>query len=58
VDTANGFRVISVTSGLMEVHANGHRVQLGLGQTVLIPAGLENVRIEGVAGSEALVTTR
>jgi len=58
IEAINGFRVISVTSGLMEVHANGHRAQLGLGQTVLIPSGLENVRIEGVAGSEALVTTR
>jgi len=58
VETIDGFRVVSITSGLMEVHANGHRVQLGLGQTVLIPSALEDVRIVGVAGSEALVTTR
>jgi len=56
--TINGFRVISITAGLMEVHANGHRVQLGLGQTVLIPSGLENVSLEGIAGSVALVTSR
>jgi mannose-6-phosphate isomerase len=58
LETINGFRVISVTSGLMEVHANGHRAQMGVGQTVLIPSGLENVSIEGMAGSEALITTR
>jgi len=58
VDTINGFRVVSVTAGLIEAHANGHRAQMGLGQTVIIPSGLENVRIEGVAGSEAIVTTR
>ena len=56
--TINGFRVISITAGLMEVHANGRRVQLGMGQTVLIPSGLENVMIEGVAESEALITTK
>jgi mannose-6-phosphate isomerase len=58
MDTISGFRVITVTAGLMEVHANGHRVQLGLGQTVLLPSGLDEVSIEGMAGSEALVTTR
>ncbi len=58
METINGFRVISITAGLMEVHANDHRVQLGLGQTVLIPSALENVRIVGAAGSEALVTAR
>jgi mannose-6-phosphate isomerase len=58
VETIKGFRVISVTAGLMEVHANGHKVQLGLGQTVLIPSGLENVRLAGIAGAEALVTTK
>jgi mannose-6-phosphate isomerase len=58
VETINGFRVISITAGLMEIQANGHKVQLGLGQTVLIPSALENVRIVGVAGAEALVTTR
>ncbi|MDR2693781.1 MAG: class I mannose-6-phosphate isomerase [Chitinispirillales bacterium] len=57
MEAINGFRVITVTAGLTEAHANGHRVQMGLGQTVLIPSGLENVRIVGVAGSEALVTT-
>ncbi|GBU20188.1 mannose-6-phosphate isomerase [Fibrobacteres bacterium R8-0-B4] len=58
IETIDGFRVISTTAGLMEVRANGHIVQMGLGQTVLIPSGLEDVRIEGVAGAEALVTTR
>jgi mannose-6-phosphate isomerase len=56
--TINGFRVISVTSGLIEVHAGDHKVQMGLGQTVLLPSGLERVRIVGMAGSEALITTR
>jgi mannose-6-phosphate isomerase len=52
----DGFRVVSVTDGLMSVRTGAHRAQLGLGQTILLPPLLKDTFIEGVAGSEALVT--
>jgi mannose-6-phosphate isomerase len=58
LETLGGFRVITVTAGLVEVRAGDNSVPLGLGQTVLLPSALENVRVVGVAGSEALVTAR
>jgi mannose-6-phosphate isomerase len=53
----DGFRVMSATAGSAEVSAGDSCVSLGLGQTVLIPAGLDDVRIYGDCGTDVLVTT-
>lgn len=54
----DGFGVVSVTDGLMSVRTGARRAPLALGQTILLPPMLKDTFIEGVAGSEALVTTR
>ena len=57
LETIDGFRVISVTAGRAELRAGDSAAPLALGQTILVPSGLENVRIKGEAGTDVLVTT-
>lgn len=53
---ADVFRVLSAIAGKASVTAGKVTVPLNKGQTVLIPARLSNVELEGEAGSSVLVT--
>ena len=57
LETIDGFRVLSVTAGRAELRAGEDIAPLALGQTILVPSGLENVSIHGKAGTDILVTT-
>ncbi|MDR0307125.1 MAG: class I mannose-6-phosphate isomerase [Chitinispirillales bacterium] len=52
----DGFRVISVIEGSASVTAENYSVSLGRGQTILVPAKLNGVKLEGEAGANVLVT--
>ena len=58
LDSVDGFRVISVIAGSASLTAGNSSVILDKGQTVLVPALLSDVKLEGEAGTNVLVTMR
>jgi mannose-6-phosphate isomerase len=56
LESRGKFHVVSVVSGTLSIRGNGEPVRLERGDTALVPAGADQVWVEGDNGAEAIVS--